>query len=90
MFKNKFKKRRKKRSGQQARPRHPENNKRVAIFFQVPREPLPAVRWDEKVSLGALKRSDQEGTRGEVRRTTEVKKDGFCFHEHIPGRTLLM
>ena len=33
----------------QARPRHPENSKRVAIFFRVPRDPLPAVRWDEKV-----------------------------------------
>ena len=64
-LKNKTKK---KRSGQQARPRHPENSKRVAIFFQVPRDPLPAV------SLGALKRSDQEGNSGEVRRSTEEKK----------------
>ena len=45
------KKNKKKRSGQQARPRHPENSKRVAIFFQVPRDPLPAVRWDERVRL---------------------------------------
>ena len=30
----------KKQSGQQARPRHPENSKRVAIFFQVPCDPL--------------------------------------------------
>ena len=38
-------------------------------------------------SLGALKRSDQDGNSGEVRRSTE---DGFCFNEHIPGRTSLM
>ena len=69
----------KKRSGQQARPRHPENSKRVAIFFQVPRDPLPAVRWDERVSLGALKRSDQEGNSGEVRRSTEEKKRRVLF-----------
>ena len=47
----------------------------------MPRDPLPAIRWDERVSLGALKRSDQEGNSGEVRRSTEEKKDGFCFNE---------
>ena len=57
------------------------------IFSQVLRDPLPAIRWDERVSLGALKKSDKEGTSGEVRRFTEVKKDEFCFHEQIPGRT---
>ena len=36
---------------EQARPRHPENSKRVAIFFQVPRDPLPAVRWDSELSV---------------------------------------
>ena len=44
------------------------------ILYQVPRDPLPAVQWDERVSLGALKRSDQEGNSGEVRRSTEEKK----------------
>ena len=79
MFKKQNKK---KRSGH----RNPENSKRVAIFFQVPRDPLPDLRWDERVSLGDLKRSDQEGNSGEVRRSTEEKKkDGFCFNEHIPS-----
>ena len=27
---------------------YPENSKPVAIIFQVPRDPLPAVRWDER------------------------------------------
>ena len=40
----------KKRSGQQARPSHPENSKRVAIFFQVPHDPLPAGQRDERVN----------------------------------------
>ena len=56
----------------------------------MPRDPLPAVLWDERVSLGALKRSDQEGNSGEVRLSNEKKNDGFCFNEHIPGRTSLM
>ena len=42
----------------------------------MPRDPLPAVRWDERVSLGALKRGDQDGSSGEVRRSTEEKKTG--------------
>ena len=44
----------------------------------------------KQTNLGALKRYDQEGNSGEVRRSTEEKKDGFCFNEHIPGRTSLM
>ena len=51
----------------------------LAIFFQVPRDPLPAVRWDERVSLGALKRSDREGNSGEVRRSTEEEKRRVLF-----------
>ena len=62
------------RTANKAMTRHTENSKRVAIVFQVPSDPLPAVLWDERVSVGALKRSDQDGTSGEVRRSTELKK----------------
>ena len=30
------------------------NSERVAFFFKVPRDPLPAVRWDKRVSVGVL------------------------------------
>ena len=38
-------------TGQQARPRHPENSKRVAILFQVPRDPLLTIPWDKRQCL---------------------------------------
>ena len=60
------------RTARKANGKPPQNSKRVAIFFQAS-DPLPAILWNERVSLGALKMSDREGTSEEIMKTLTAK-----------------